>query len=242
MLNENYTELEITSIEIINEDIEMVDIEVEDDHTFCITPNNIISHNCNSMIKGCTVPALKTQCSLIVLNHVYDDPGAMYASKIKSQSGGKGIQYMASLSVQCSRRLEKGEEKDDNFYETTVLKFFTIKNRGGCRPFLETEVPLSFTKGFVGTEYYGLIPVAIQLGFIKSPKQGWYQVPSYGETMLRIKDLYGGPKAKEIWDTFIKDFDEESKKQISYSNMTDIEAALNDEISSGDELETIVEE
>lgn len=181
---------------------------------------------CNNMIKGCTVPALKTQCTLIVLNHVYDDPGAFMPTKLKQQRGGRGLQYMASLAVQCDRRLEKGSASDEGFYETTVLKFFTTKNRGGCRPFLETEVPLSFTRGFEGTEYYGLIPVAIQLGFIKNPKQGYYQVPTWSDKMLRLKELEGGPKAKEIWDTFIKDFDEASKKQISYSSMSEVEQLL----------------
>lgn len=69
----NYKEYEIESIKIIEEAIDMYDIEVNEDHTFCITTNNIISHNCNNMVKALTIPALKTDTAMIILNHVYDD-------------------------------------------------------------------------------------------------------------------------------------------------------------------------
>lgn len=53
---------------------------------------------------------------------------------------------MGSLNIQCSRNLEKAEDKDsDAYYEQTRLHFFTIKNRL-IRPSLECDIWLSFKK------------------------------------------------------------------------------------------------
>ena len=71
----------------------------------------------NNLMKAVTIPALKTDTSLIVLNHIYQNPGAMFSSKIQNQGGGLGIQYMGTVNIQCTRVLEKDDTKDkDAFY------------------------------------------------------------------------------------------------------------------------------
>jgi hypothetical protein len=194
----------------------------------------------NNMVKGLTIPALKSQCSIMILNHVYDAPGQMYPSKIKMAGGGKGIQFMSSLTIQCDRRLEKPEDKaeENGFYDRTFLKFFTVKTRGNVRPFLETEVPLSFTQGYSGTEYYGLIPPAMQYGFITKPKPGWYAVKTFPDKLFRLSDLEGGPEAKKIWDTFIDEFDKVSESKICYSKLSQFNA---DNLISEQNLEVLQE-
>ena len=231
----NYTEIDIDSIELIELDneIDLYDIEVEDDHTFIITDKSIITHNCSSMLRSVTMQAKISDCGMIILSQQYADPNSMFPSKIQNIRGGKAAYYQPSLIVQMSRRLEKGDSKEDNFYESSVLKYFTAKTRNDVRPFLETEAVLSFKNGFKGFEYYGLIPSAIQLGFIKNPKQGYYQVPTYSEKLLRLKDLYGGPKSKEIWDTFIEEYDKASSNDISYKSL------VND---NSEEIEELKEE
>ena len=83
----------------------------------------------NNLMKAITIPALKTDTTMIVLNHVYQDPSAMFASKIQKQGGGLGLQYMGTINVQCTRVLEKDDTKDkDAFYSGTNLNFFTVKN------------------------------------------------------------------------------------------------------------------
>jgi hypothetical protein len=151
--------------------------------------------------------------------------------------GGKSLLYQPSLVVQLSRRLEKGTEKEDNFYEDSVITAFTVKTRNNVRPFLETEMKLSFKNGFTGYEYYGILPEAIRLGFIENPKVGWYTVPSAGEKQYRLKELIGGPEAKKIWDTFIDEFDKVSAEDISYkslsnNNMTETERQLKEELAT----------
>lgn len=173
------------------------------------------------LIRSVTMPAKKTNCGLIILSQLYDNPNEMYTQKIKNMRGGKAIWYQPSLIVQMSRRLEKGEDKkEDNYYESSVIKYFTAKTRNDVRPFLETEAVLDFKKGFVGSEYYGLVPVAIQLGFIQQ-KGGWYIVPSYSDKQIRLSSLLGGSEAKKIWDTFIDEFDKKSQDQISYKSLNE---------------------
>lgn len=185
------------------------------------------------LIRSCTMPALKTHCGMIIISQTYDNPGALFKSKFMNFRGGKSISYMPSLVVQLSRRLEKGTEKDDNFYEDAVITAFTVKTRNNVRPFLETEMKLSFKKGFDGYEYYGLIPEAIRLGFIDNSKSGWYVIPSYGEKQFRLKDIIGGPEAKKVWDTFIDEFDKKSMEDISYktlsTSLSDTEKKLKEE-------------
>lgn len=191
----------------------------------------------SAMLRSCTMPALKTGCGMIIISQTYDNPGALFKSKLFNMRGGKCMLYQPSLVVQLSRRLEKGTEKEDNFYEDSVITAFTVKTRNNVRPFLETEMKLSFKKGFTGYEYYGILPEAIRLGFIENPKVGWYTVPSAGEKQYRLKELIGGPEAKKIWDTFIDEFDKVSAEDISYksltdSNMTETERQLKEELAT----------
>lgn len=186
---------------------------------------------CNTLMKAITVPAIKTDTTMIVLNHVYDDPSAMFTQKIKMQSGGKGLQYMASLSIQCTRNLEKETEKEaDGYYSGTNLRFFTVKNRL-CRPSLEAEIYLDFKKGFVN-KYDGLFDEAVRYGFIQCPSQGYFTVPSYDpDKKYRRSQIENN---EEIWQTFIKDFDERSMQDLKYSQ-TELEEII--EAESKEEAE-----
>lgn len=193
------------------------------------------SKKINTLMKAITVPAIKTETSMIVLNHVYDDPSAMFASKVKNQSGGKGLQYMSSITLQCSRNLEKDTEKGaDAFYSGTNLTFFTVKNRM-CRPSLECKIYLDFKRGFVN-KYDGLFDEAVRGGFILCPAQGYYTVPSWKdpEKKWRQSQLEAND---EVWQTFIKDFDEWSKKDLQYSKFEqqELEAQDQAELNSEDE-------
>ena len=197
----------------------------------------------SAMLRACTMPAKKTNCGMIIISQIYDNPGALFKSKTMNVRGGHAVAYQASLVVQLSRRLEKGTEKEDNFYEDAVISAFTTKTRNDVRPFLETEMKLSFKSGFRGYEYFGIVPEAIRLGFIENPKVGWYSVPSTGEDkQYRIKDLVGGKEAKKIWDTFIEDFDKKSMEDISYKSLSQSIDELNEQFSESGNSEEAPEE
>jgi hypothetical protein len=244
LIEDRYELIDIKSIKKETGKFKMCDIEVEDDHTFCISKENIISHNCNNLVKGCTIPALISDASIIFINHVYADPSAMYASKIKTQSGGKGLQYVSSITIQCDRRVEKSEGEEDTYYKGSNLKFFCTKNRL-IKPFYETEVYIDFNKG-IG-KYNGLLEPAIQYGFIKDEgvKNGYYIIPSWvgHEDELIKKTNIFNEEYDDAWKSFLNDFNEKSKADMLYSSkeFNDMIAIEQDEVEFEEDV-SIIEE
>jgi hypothetical protein len=180
---------------------------------------------------------------MIVLNHVYDDPSAMYTNKIKNQGGGKGLQYMGSLNIQCSRCLEKDEDKNsESYYGQSRLHFFTIKNRM-VRPSLECDIWLDFKKGFV-RQFESLFDEAVRGGFFINTKQGWYSCPTWEDPDKNFRKSYliSGQSAP-VWKTFLEAFEEWSNKDLAYKaleqNIDDIEEEINEQIENDsiDEIE-----
>jgi RecA/RadA recombinase len=185
----------------------------------------------NSMLKSWVVPAGRTNTPILVVNHVYDDPSAMYASKIKNIGGGKQTAFMPHITIQCSKTLEKKDDKDEEqAYKGTVLKLFTIKNRC-CKSFYETEMYLDYKTGF--HKWWSLFKPAIQLGFIKK-SGGWYEVPSYSDKKLRGTDILNND---EIWESFLDAFEEKSLEILSYSS-----PEVMDEESMDEYVDQIIEE
>lgn len=171
----------------------------------------------NNMVKALTIPALETDTAMIIINHIYDDPSSLFAQKIKNQGGGKGLQYMSRLTLQCDRVLEKEEDKNsEGFYSGTNLKFFTVKNML-CRPSLECKIYLDFKKGFIN-KYDGLFEEAIRGGFITCPSQGYYQVPSWTDPQKKWRQSQLEAN-EEVWNTFIEDFDKWSLEDLKYSSV-----------------------
>ena len=171
----------------------------------------------NNMVKSLMIPAMKCDTSILIVNHVYDDPAAMYPSKIKQQGGGKGVQYAAHLIIQCTKRNEKSESGQEAAYKGTFLKFFTTKNRM-AKPFYDTEMYLDFSKGSM--KYFGLLAPAKDYGFIIQ-KGAYYLVPSYSDKNMRVKQILEGPNADAIWETFIDDLNDKFKEDMSYSSVSD---------------------
>jgi recombination protein RecA len=165
----------------------------------------------NNLVKGCIIPALKSNSSMLFLNHVYDNPAEMFASKIKTQSGGKQLQYIPHVSLQCTKKLIKAESNDEEFYGGNTLKFFTTKNRI-VRPFLDAELFIDFKKG-IG-KWEGLVDAAMKYGFIEQ-SGSYYTVPSFDDKKRYMKELL---RRDDIWETFIDDFNEKSLKDLQYSS------------------------
>ena len=170
----------------------------------------------NNMMKALSIPALKSDTPMIVINHVYQNPGALFTSKIQAQGGGLGLQYMGSINIQCSRCLEKDEDKDSEaYYGQTRLHFFTVKNRM-IRPSLECDIWLDFKKGFV-RQFESIFDEAVRGGFLVNTKQGWYACPTWSdpEKNFRKSYLISG-QSKEVWMTFLNQFEEWSNTDLAY--------------------------
>ncbi|MAF26095.1 hypothetical protein CL634_11080, partial [bacterium] len=119
-----------------------------------------------SMMRILTYKAARTNTTILFANHTYDDPGAMFPTLVKNQSGGKGPIYLASVLVQLAARNEKQDAKNEddemlpeaNKYSGVTLRALTVKNRF-IPPFLEGEMYLNFKTGL--DKYSGLREMAV---------------------------------------------------------------------------------
>lgn len=178
----------------------------------------------NNMMRGLVMRVCESDCTLLVINHEYQDPGAMFTSKIHQMGGGKGIEYASHVVLQCEKVFVKSDDNDfltgkenDNsnagFYKGNRLKCFTTKNRV-VKPMYTAQLYVDFESGM--SKYDGLIEEAVTLGFLQDVRGG-YICPSYSDKRVTYKELISKP---EIWDTFINDFNEKSIKAMKYSNNT----------------------
>lgn len=184
----------------------------------------------NALMRALPVPCAKTNTSILIVNHIYDDPAALHPTKIKQQGGGRGVQYMSHITVQCSKKLEKNDnaKSDGNAYEANLLKFFTTKNRE-VRPFFTSSMLVDFSKGI--HKWFSIWEPALLYGFIEQ-HGGWYIVPSYSDKKLRKVELLTNDA---IWETFLDDFNKKSIEDMSYGG-TNITKTLED-IDEEDVLE-----
>lgn len=176
----------------------------------------------NNLMRGLMMRVPMSGATLLIINHEYQDPAAMFSSKIHNMAGGKGIEFASHVILQCEKVFVKstdtdfltGSEKDsDNvgFYKGNKLKFFTAKNRI-CKPMYSATVYVDFSTGI--SKYDGLIEDAVQLGFIEEVRGG-YIIPSYSDKRVTYKDLVS---KEEIWNTFIDKFNKKSIEAMGYSN------------------------
>lgn len=195
----------------------------------------------NNMMRGLMMRVVMSNATLLVINHAYQDPGAMFASKIQNMAGGKGIEFASHVILQCEKVFVKStdtefltglESSNDNvgFYKGNKLKFFTVKNRI-CKPMFTAQVYLDFTSGI--SKYDGLIEDAVKLGFLKEVRGGYICDSYKQQTRISYKELV---KNDKIWETFLEKFNDKSKEIMEYSNSTSRELdKIEDEINEKDE-------
>lgn len=169
--------------------------------------------------------AMAGNLTFLVINYSYENPGAMFTSKIKNMAGGSGLEYYSELKVQCEKVFVKSDDdefltgvkgeddKDKGFYKGTKFKFFVTKART-IKPFYQATVFLDFNTGL--SRYDGLIEDAVKMGYLQDVRGG-YICPTYSDKRVTYRDLVS---KSEIWDTFIEDFNKKSIEVMSYSNNT----------------------
>ena len=178
----------------------------------------------NNLMRGLMMRVVQSNATLLVINHEYQNPGEMFASKIHSMAGGKGIEFASHVILQCEKVFVKSsdtefltgfESNDDEvgFYKGNKLKFFTVKNRI-CKPMFTAQVYLDFTTGIA--KFDGLISDSVKFGFLQEVRGG-YVCPSYSDKKVTYKELV---KNEEIWATFLEQFNDKSKTVMEYSNAT----------------------
>ena len=177
----------------------------------------------NDMMALVMMRVVRTNCALLIVNHTYDDPAAMFASKYKAMPGGKKLQYSAHVMLQTNKKMIKASDTDfvsanenDNehgYVKGNLFRFFCTKNRCS-KPGFECEVYIDFDDGI--QKWSGILEPAIEYGFIESVRGG-YVVKSYSDKKITYKELMTND---EIWNSFINDFNTRSIERLSYSNDT----------------------
>ncbi len=166
-----------------------------------------------SMMRTLTFKAAQANTTVLFVNHTYDDPAAMFPTLVKSQSGGKGPVYLASVLVQLAKRDEKQDKNneddemlpDANKYSGVTLRALTVKNRF-VPPFLEAEMYLNFKSGL--DKYSGLREMAINHGAIIQ-NGSTYSLPGDGGKLGYFKNWC---KNTDLWDEKILPVLEEKLK------------------------------
>lgn len=131
-------------------------------------------------------PKLNTKgIPCIAVNHVYKEM-SLYGGNINS--GGEKLQYAANTIIHISKSKEK---------EGKELKGFTFRLIANKSRFVRENASMPFNISFdTGiNKWSGMFDLALELGWIVSPKMGWYNVvdKSTGELLtqsnVRRKDI-----------------------------------------------------
>jgi RecA/RadA recombinase len=184
-----------------------------------------------SMLRTLTYKAGKAGVTIIFTNHTYSDPGAMFPSLVKTQSGGSGPVYMASVLVQLAKRNEKEGEGDSgnvdtsklaeaNKYSGITIRALTVKNRF-IPPFLEAEMYLSFKSGL--NKYSGLLQMAVARGIIEQTGSTYVVGIDSGKYKKGDKLGYAKNFVKDVSffeDFLIPEIDKHLENDYKYNNNT----------------------
>lgn len=179
----------------------------------------------NNMMRGLMMRVVMSNATLIIINHEYQDPGAMFTSKVHNMAGGLGIQFASHVQLQCEKLLVKSTDNEfmtglenDNadvgFFKGNRMRFFVVKNRV-CKPAYQATVYIDFNTGIA--KYDGLVEDAVKMGYL-SEVRGGYTCPTYNQgKRITYKELIS---KDDIWNTFLEDFNNKSKEMMEYSNST----------------------
>lgn len=171
-----------------------------------------------SMLRAITHAAAKANTPIIFTNHTYDNPGALYPTLVKSQSGGSGPLYMSSVLLQMATKQERVSRSDNKNASDEVtplskdvngltMRALTTKNRF-IPPFLECEMYLNFRSGI--SKYSGLLEMAEGYGILH--KQG-HRYALGDEILGFYKDWKEDDK---IWSKILPLLEEKLKSELKF--------------------------
>jgi RecA/RadA recombinase len=144
---------------------------------------------------------------LIAINHTYMEQGLFPKAVV---SGGTGVMYSADNVWIIGRRQDKvGTEVVGYDFVVNVEKSRFVKEK--------SKIPISVSWEGGIEKWSGLTEVALEMGYVIKPKNGWYQAknPETGEELsgnVRMKDTL----TKEFWDNILEKTDFASRIEKRY--------------------------
>lgn len=143
---------------------------------------------------------------MVVVNHVYEEIGAMYAKTIVS--GGTGIYYSASQIMIIGRRQIKNEN------DPRILGWEFVLNIEKSRSVREKcALPFSVTYEGGIDRYSGLLEIARLAGYVVSEKKGWYKRACVENDKSWRKSETSCP---EFWDVLLNSVEFQNKVHDMY--------------------------
>lgn len=172
-----------------------------------------------SMLRAITHAAAKANCPIVFTNHTYDNPGALYPTLVKSQSGGSGPLYMSSVLVQMATKQERVGKSDNKNASDDVtplskdvngltMRALTTKNRF-IPPFLECQMYLNFKSGI--SKYSGLLEMAEGYGIIN--RQGHRY--ALGDEVLGFYKDWKDDDA--VWAKILPNLEDKLKLELKFN-------------------------
>lgn len=190
-----------------------------------------------SLLKTCTNMAAATNTPIVITNHIYDDPNAMYPSLEKNISGGKAAVYLPSVTVQLARKLVKDEEvkladtklaASQKNYSGVIIRALTVKNRF-IKQYLEGEMYLSFSSGL--HKYYGLLEIMKGMGVVSN--SGATYTDFEGNKLGYAKSFRNDT---ELWEgKLLPELENRIKKEWAYGNLNEAEDFPDEEDNESDD-------
>lgn len=182
-----------------------------------------------TLLRTCTQLSAITKTPIIITNHLYDNPGDLHPTLVKSMPGGKACVYQPSVSVQLMRKPVKedavksetsGLAVGQRNYVGIIVRALTAKNRF-IKQYLEGELYISFANG--ADKYHGLLDLAVGLGVIEQT----------GSTYLFNGEKLGYAKSfandANFWENkVIPLLEEKIKKEWAYSSEQEKENIKNE--------------
>ena len=178
-----------------------------------------------SLLKTCTNMGTLTKTPILITNHVYDNPAAMFPSLEQNMPGGKAAVFLPSVTIQLARKLVKdddGKTLDSKLsvsqrnYSGVVIRALTVKNRF-IKQYLEAEMYLSFSTGL--NKYYGLLEIMKGMGVVYAKGAVYYD---WEDNKLGYQKAFR--KNTELWDNrLLPELETRIKGEWSYGNLKNIE-------------------
>lgn len=161
-----------------------------------------------------------SKCPFLIINHEAKNPGEMYESSFKLQSGGEAIEYFSTVMLYVGKRKEKTEDKKEtsedgftldqllvkNNITGQTLKFFTQKNRIAS-PHKEIECYINFDKGI--NPYSGLKPMLDKMEnlYLKDTHgeigKGYTFYLKTEDDEIKLGKYKDWESNKEIWEKYL---------------------------------------
>ena len=175
-----------------------------------------------SIFKDITIDLGVMGIPFVFTNHTYDDPNSFIKSKVKNMSGGGGVKFMPTITVQFNNG---SAIKDGDQVVGRILKPYTVKNRI-VPPYMVTELELIFQSGF--KKYSGLLPLALKYNLLQL-ENGKVYVPHLPKIKRSVRgkkiedhpifkpsDIMDGEIGDNIWCPIINDLESKCMEDNAY--------------------------